>query len=92
MTALEHDGTWSVTVGDARVLAHGALDGDMLRVQAGDALHRARVVRDGNEVYLFGTEGAQRFTLHDPVSEADRPWPMPAACWHRCPAASLPRW
>ena len=72
VTALEHDGTWSVTVGDARVLAHGALDGDMLRVQAGDALHRARVVRDGNELYLFGTEGAQRFTLHDPVSESDQ--------------------
>ena len=72
VTALEHDGTWSVTVGDARVLAHGGLDGDRLRVQAGDALHRARVVRDGSEVYLFGSDGAQRFTLHDPVSEADQ--------------------
>ncbi|MEG2805593.1 biotin/lipoyl-containing protein, partial [Stenotrophomonas sp.] len=72
VTALAHDGDWTVTLGDARVLARGTLVGDTLRVQAGDALHRARVVRDGDALYLFGSQGGQRFTLHDPVSEADQ--------------------
>jgi 3-methylcrotonyl-CoA carboxylase alpha subunit len=72
VTVQQQDGAWSVTVGDARVVAHGGLDGDALRMQSGDALHRARVVREGDALYLFGSEGAQRFTLHDPVSEADQ--------------------
>jgi len=30
------------------------------------------VVRAGSELYLFGSDGVQRVTLHDPVSEADQ--------------------
>jgi len=41
-------------------------------VQIGEQLHRATVIRDGNDLSLFGSEGVQRFTLHDPVSEADQ--------------------
>ena len=72
VTVQERDGAWSVAVSEARVIAHGGLSGDALRVQTGDALHRARVVRDGNALYLFGGDGTQQFILHDPVSEADQ--------------------
>jgi len=82
---LEHRGTqrvigvtgqhtaWSVQLDDGAALpVHGGLEADGLRVQIGDWLHRARLVRDGNELYLFGGDGVQRFTVHDPVSEADQ--------------------
>jgi 3-methylcrotonyl-CoA carboxylase alpha subunit len=64
---------WSVQLDDgAPVPVHGGLEADGLRVQIGAQLHRARLVRDGGELYLFGHDGVQRFTVHDPVSEADQ--------------------
>ncbi len=63
---------WTVHVDGNALQGSGRLAGDALRVQIGEQLHRATVIRDGNELYLFGSEGVQRFTLHDPVSEADQ--------------------
>ena len=63
---------WTVQVDGNALQGSGRLAGDALRVQIGEQLHRATVIRDGNELYLFGSEGVQRFTLHDPVSEADQ--------------------
>ncbi|WNH49010.1 acetyl/propionyl/methylcrotonyl-CoA carboxylase subunit alpha [Stenotrophomonas aracearum] len=63
---------WSLRVDDAEVQATGRVGGGQLALQIGQTLHRARIVRDGGELYLFGTDGVQRFTLHDPVSEADQ--------------------
>ena len=63
---------WTVHLDGNALAGSGGLDGDALRVQIGEQLHRATVIRDGNELYLFGSEGVQRFTLHDPVSEADQ--------------------
>ncbi len=66
-----HGGTWSIEVDGTPVAAQGRMAGERLALQVGETLHRARVVRDGSELYLFGHDGVQRFTLHDPVSEAD---------------------
>ncbi|MEN5265248.1 acetyl/propionyl/methylcrotonyl-CoA carboxylase subunit alpha [Stenotrophomonas sp. TWI587] len=63
---------WTVRMEGKALQGSGRLTGDALRVQIGEQLHRATVIRDGNELYLFGSEGVQRFTLHDPVSEADQ--------------------
>lgn len=63
---------WTVRMEGKTLQGSGRLAGDALRVQIGEQLHRATVIRDGNELYLFGSEGVQRFTLHDPVSEADQ--------------------
>ncbi|MET0890556.1 MAG: acetyl/propionyl/methylcrotonyl-CoA carboxylase subunit alpha [Stenotrophomonas maltophilia] len=63
---------WTVHMDGNALQGSGGLAGDALRVQVGEQLHRATVIRDGNELYLFGSEGVQRFTLHDPVSEADQ--------------------
>ena len=66
------DEQWTVHMDGNALQGSGRLAGDALRVQIGEQLHRATVIRDGNELYLFGSEGVQRFTLHDPVSEADQ--------------------
>ncbi len=63
---------WTVHMDGNALQGSGRLAGDALRVQIGEQLHRATVIRDGNDLYLFGSEGVQRFTLHDPVSEADQ--------------------
>lgn len=65
-------GQWTVHMDGNALQGSGRLAGDALRVQIGEQLHRATVIRDGNALYLFGSEGVQRFTLHDPVSEADQ--------------------
>ncbi len=67
-----HGESWSIEVDGTPVSATGRLLGERLALQVGETLHRARVVRDGSELYLFGSDGVQRFTLHDPVSEADQ--------------------
>ncbi|MCS4279847.1 acetyl/propionyl/methylcrotonyl-CoA carboxylase subunit alpha [Stenotrophomonas rhizophila] len=84
MLTLEHRGAqrsvtvqgageqWTVHIDGNALQGSGRLAGEALRVQIGEQLHRATVIRDGSELYLFGSEGVQRFTLHDPVSEADQ--------------------
>lgn len=64
--------TWAIQRDGHMVMAHGGLNGEQLTLQVDGQLHRARVVRDGSELYLFGAQGVRRFTLHDPVSEADQ--------------------
>ncbi|MGY8563540.1 acetyl/propionyl/methylcrotonyl-CoA carboxylase subunit alpha [Paracidovorax citrulli] len=66
-----HGGSWLIEVDGTPVSATGRLLGERLALQVGETLQRARVVRDGSELYLFGSDGVQRFTMHDPVSEAD---------------------
>lgn len=66
-----HGESWSIEVDGTPVSATGRLLGERLALQVGETLQRARVVRDGSELYLFGSDGVQRVTLHDPVSEAD---------------------
>lgn len=63
---------WSIQRDGCTVLAHGGLTGEQLTLQVDGQLHRARIVRDGGELYLFGAQGVRRFTVHDPVSEADQ--------------------
>ncbi|WNH54305.1 acetyl/propionyl/methylcrotonyl-CoA carboxylase subunit alpha [Stenotrophomonas oahuensis] len=63
---------WTLLRDGHTVTAHGGLNGEQLTLQVDGQLHRARVVRDGGELYLFGAQGVRRFTLHDPVSEADQ--------------------
>ncbi len=63
---------WTLQRDGHTVMAHGGLNGEQLTLQVDGQLHRARVVRDGGELYLFGAQGVRRFTLHDPVSEADQ--------------------
>ena len=67
-----HGEAWSIEVGGSTLAARGRMRGEQLALQVGETLQRARVVRDGSELYLFGNDGVQRFTLHDPVSEADQ--------------------
>ena len=67
-----HGESWSIEVDGTPVSATGRLLGERLALQVGETLHRARVVRAGSELYLFGSDGVQRVTLHDPVSEADQ--------------------
>src|SRR5690606_31556313 len=40
-------------------------------LQIGEQLFRGDVVRDGNTLHVFGDAGQRRFTLHDPVADAD---------------------
>lgn len=64
---------WTVTLPDGgSVQASGGLRGDALRVQIDTQLHRATLVRDGHDLHLFGGQGVRRFSVHDPVSEADQ--------------------
>ncbi len=63
---------WTLVRDGHSVMAHGGLNDEQLTLQVDGQLHRARVVRDGGELYLFGAQGVRRFTLHDPVSEADQ--------------------
>lgn len=70
--ATAQDDTWTIQREGHTVVAHGGLSGEQLSLQVDGQLQRARVVRDGGELYLFGAQGVRRFTVHDPVSEADQ--------------------
>ncbi len=70
--ATAQDDVWTLLRDGHTVTAHGGLNGEQLALQVDGQLHRARVVRDGSELYLFGAQGVRRFTVHDPVSEADQ--------------------
>ena len=62
---------WQVQLGDERVDVIGSLHGDGYALQIGDRLYRGNAQRDGNVLHVFGDERQQRFTLHDPVADAD---------------------
>ncbi len=63
---------WTIQRDGHTVVAQGGLTDAQLTLQVDGQRHRARVVRDAGDLYLFGTQGVRRFTLHDPVSEADQ--------------------
>jgi len=64
-------GGWQVRSGDERVAVAGHASGGGYALQIGEQLFRGDVVRDGNTLHVFGGAGQRRFTLHDPVADAD---------------------
>jgi 3-methylcrotonyl-CoA carboxylase alpha subunit len=63
---------WRVQCDDAApVLAIGTADAHALTVQLGGRRWTLQLLRDGDQLYLFGADGQHRFTLHDPVGESD---------------------
>lgn len=64
---------WRVQCDDAapkQVVGHA--DGHTLLVQLDDRRWRLQLQRDGDQLYLFGSDGQHRFTLHDPVGESEQ--------------------
>jgi len=64
---------WRVQCGDAapkQVVGHA--DGQTLSVQMDERRWRLQLQRDGDQLYLFGSDGQHRFTLHDPVGESEQ--------------------
>ncbi|MDW7602992.1 biotin/lipoyl-containing protein, partial [Stenotrophomonas maltophilia] len=63
---------WRVQCDDAApVQVIGTADERGLAVQLGDRRGSLQLLRDGDQLYLFGTDGQHRFTLHDPMGESD---------------------
>ncbi|WP_440138118.1 acetyl-CoA carboxylase biotin carboxylase subunit [Stenotrophomonas maltophilia] len=50
----------------------GQADGQALTVQLDDRRWPLQLQRDGDQLYLFGSDGQHRFTLHDPVGESEQ--------------------
>ncbi|MDH6330372.1 3-methylcrotonyl-CoA carboxylase alpha subunit [Stenotrophomonas sp. 1278] len=64
---------WRVQCGDAapkQVVGHA--DGQTLSVQLDERRWRLQLQRDGDQLYLFASDGQHRFTLHDPVGESEQ--------------------
>lgn len=64
---------WRVQSGDAapkQVVGHA--DGQTLSVQMDERRWRLQLQRDGDQLYLFASDGQHRFTLHDPVGESEQ--------------------
>jgi len=64
---------WRVQCGDAapkQVVGHA--DGQTLSVQMDERRWRLQLQRDGDQLYLFASDGQHRFTLHDPVGESEQ--------------------
>ncbi|WP_282275539.1 acetyl/propionyl/methylcrotonyl-CoA carboxylase subunit alpha [Stenotrophomonas sp. PS02297] len=69
----EADG-WEVQGGDAtplRISGHAGSGSYALQID--DRLLRGEVLHDGSALYVFGDTGQRRYTLHDPVADADNP-------------------
>ena len=63
---------WRVQRDDAApVQVIGTADAQHLTVQLGERRWSLQLLRDGDQLYLFGADGQHRFTLHDPVGESD---------------------
>ncbi|MFG6070324.1 acetyl-CoA carboxylase biotin carboxylase subunit [Stenotrophomonas indicatrix] len=64
---------WRVQCGDAapkQVVGHA--DGQTLSVQMDERRWRLQLQRDGDQLYLFASDGQHRFILHDPVGESEQ--------------------
>ncbi|WP_117309270.1 acetyl/propionyl/methylcrotonyl-CoA carboxylase subunit alpha [Stenotrophomonas sp. G4] len=64
---------WRVQCGDAapkQVVGHA--DDQTLSVQRDERRWRLQLQRDGDQLYLFASDGQHRFTLHDPVGESEQ--------------------
>ena len=65
-------GGWRVQCDDAAPMrVTGTADAQGLAVQLGERRWTLQLLRDGDQLYLFGADGQHRFTLHDPVGESD---------------------
>ena len=62
---------WHVQVSDASISVTGKTDSTGYAVQLGEHLQRGQAIREGNTLYVFGSEQQQRFNIHDPVAEAE---------------------
>lgn len=63
---------WRVQCDDAApVQVIGTANMQGLTVQLGERRWSLQLLRDGDQLYLFGADGQHRFTLHDPVGESD---------------------
>ena len=63
---------WRVRCDDAApTTVIGSADGRSLSVQLDGRRWQLQLLREGDQLYLFGTDGQHRFTLHDPVGESD---------------------
>ena len=62
---------WQVQVSDASISVTGKTDSTGYAVQLGEHLQRGQAIREGNTLYVFGSEQQQRFNIHDPVAEAE---------------------
>ncbi|KAA8996073.1 acetyl/propionyl/methylcrotonyl-CoA carboxylase subunit alpha [Stenotrophomonas cyclobalanopsidis] len=49
----------------------GSADGQRMSVQLDGRRWQLQLLREGDQLYLFGADGQHRFTLHDPVGESD---------------------
>ena len=62
---------WEVHGDGDPLRLRGRVHADGYAVQIDDRQHRGDVVRDGNALHVFADGSQRRFTLHDPVAEAD---------------------
>ncbi|WHL18624.1 acetyl/propionyl/methylcrotonyl-CoA carboxylase subunit alpha [Stenotrophomonas acidaminiphila] len=66
-----HADGWQVDGDGDPLRLRGRVHADGYAVQIDDRLYRGDVVRDGNVLHVFADGSQHRFTLHDPVAEAD---------------------
>jgi len=66
-----HADGWQVDGDGDPLRLRGRVRADGYAVQIDDRLYRGDVVRDGNVLHVFADGSQRRFTLHDPVAEAD---------------------
>ncbi len=64
---------WQVHGDGDALRVSGHVDGGSYALQIGDRLFRGDALRDGNALHIFGDARQLRFTLHDPVADADNP-------------------
>jgi len=63
---------WRVQRDDAApATVLGSTDGQRMGVQLEGRRWQLQLLREGDQLYLFGADGQHRFTLHDPVGESD---------------------
>jgi len=64
---------WQVQRDDqAMQRLNGTVADGLLTLQIDGQRHSVQVLRDGDQLHLFGRDGQQRFTLHDPVGESEQ--------------------
>ncbi len=62
---------WQVQVGDTSIAVTGKAGSAGYALQLGERLRRGNAIREGNTLYVFGSDQQQRFNIHDPVADAD---------------------
>ncbi len=62
---------WQVQLGDTTIKVSGTCSSAGYALQLGERLQRGNAIREGNTLYVFGSDQQQRFNIHDPVADAD---------------------